>query len=68
MRPGAFPIRAQQDGSCKEGWQKGGHSALNKAATRECTISIHQHNRGVGFKKCATQGASGWLSGLIFYL
>ncbi|VFV37008.1 Hypothetical predicted protein [Lynx pardinus] len=31
---------------------KEGHSAINKAVTREHTIDIHKLIHGVGFKKC----------------
>uniref|UniRef100_G1Q8B4 Large ribosomal subunit protein eL31 n=1 Tax=Myotis lucifugus TaxID=59463 RepID=G1Q8B4_MYOLU len=36
-----------------KGSKKKGHSAINKVVSRECTINIHKHIHGVGFKKRA---------------
>lgn len=37
----------------KKGDEKKGHSAINEVVTREYTITIHKHIRGVRFKKRA---------------
>lgn len=48
-----FPLWAWQNGSCKEGWEKG--RSVTVVVTRQYAINIHKHVHGVGFKNCAPQ-------------
>lgn len=47
-----------------KGGAKKGHSAINKAATREYTIDIHEHIHGVGFRKHGPRALEIWKSAM----